>query len=307
MMALKYVALLLLFLFSFLCHTLAICFLNQASFLINTANSLIVDSTSVENDRLGLPDTRDYIGEVLERGFTLNFAGNRLFYAGVPLLLWIFGPLLAFLSSVVMLPILYNLDVVNLIKSDTGCVNTRDGKSADTKNGDCMHQLKFVPKEKKIAVEAEKGQHLLVGISMRRKLPLAPSLTTVSPREDPAASPARVEKNLRTLGSVGSRRAYEGRWRRRAAASFRPELSSGVGWLSTARTLGHGRQLLQSPAPGLRRVSSSILSVQSERLATPARLGAKSMEVQQDRAGQPAFLAGFALQGEAFHHHYHEQ
>ncbi|KAK3130437.1 hypothetical protein QOZ80_6BG0493410 [Eleusine coracana subsp. coracana] len=139
MMALKYVALLLLFLFSFLCHTLAICFLNQASFLINTANSLIVDSTSVENDRLGLPDTRDYIGEVLERGFTLNFAGNRLFYAGVPLLLWIFGPLLAFLSSVVMLPILYNLDVVNLIKSDTGCVNTRDGKSADTKNGDCMH------------------------------------------------------------------------------------------------------------------------------------------------------------------------
>ncbi|GJN33577.1 hypothetical protein PR202_gb22196 [Eleusine coracana subsp. coracana] len=139
MMALKYVALLLLFLFAFLCHTLAICFLNQASFLINTANSLIVDSSSsVENDRLGLPDTRDYIGEVLERGFTLNFVGNRLFYAGVPLLLWIFGPLLAFLSSVVMLPILYNLDVVNH-KSDTGCVNNDGKSSAETKNGDCMH------------------------------------------------------------------------------------------------------------------------------------------------------------------------
>lgn len=131
MMALKYVALLLLFLFAFLCHTLAICFLNQASFLINTATALL-DS----DHHLGLPDTRDYIGEVLERGFTLNFVGNRLFYAGVPLLLWIFGPLLAFLSSTVMVPILYNLDVVH-VKGDAGCVN---GKSADLANGgDCMH------------------------------------------------------------------------------------------------------------------------------------------------------------------------
>ncbi|TVU10076.1 hypothetical protein EJB05_43584 [Eragrostis curvula] len=96
MMALKYVALLLLFLFAFLCHTLAICFLNQASFLINTACSLVGSDDDESSSVIGMPDTRDYIGEVLERGFTLNFVGNRLFYAGVPLLLWIFGPLLAF-------------------------------------------------------------------------------------------------------------------------------------------------------------------------------------------------------------------
>ncbi|XP_044946855.1 uncharacterized protein LOC123395892 isoform X2 [Hordeum vulgare subsp. vulgare] len=82
----------------------------------------------------------DYVGEILERGFTLNFVGNRLFYAGVPLLLWIFGPLLAFLSAMVMIPILYNLDMVNVASADrgakehsSGCVN---GKAANG-NG-CM-------------------------------------------------------------------------------------------------------------------------------------------------------------------------
>uniref|UniRef100_J3MYT4 Uncharacterized protein n=2 Tax=Oryza brachyantha TaxID=4533 RepID=J3MYT4_ORYBR len=114
MMALKYVALLLVFLVAFLCHSLAICFLNEASFLVNTSSTLLPSSSSDEGRRLlGLPSTMDYIDEVLERGFTLSFAGNRIFFAGVPLLLWIFGPLLAFLSSLVMIPILYNLDVVN--------------------------------------------------------------------------------------------------------------------------------------------------------------------------------------------------
>ncbi|XP_062199491.1 uncharacterized protein LOC133901949 [Phragmites australis] len=135
MMALKYVALLLLFLFAFLCHSLAICLLNQASFLINTSTSLFAADAESGSGSLGLPSTRDYIGEILERGFTLNLVGNRLFYAGVPLLLWIFGPLLAFLSSMVMIPILYNLDVVNL-KGDSDCVN---GKSAGMNESECMH------------------------------------------------------------------------------------------------------------------------------------------------------------------------
>lgn len=131
MMALKYVALLLLFLFAFLCHSLTICFLNQASFLINTS--------ALSGDLV----TGEFIGEILERGFTLNFVGNRLFYAGVPLLLWIFGPLLAFLSSLVMIPILYNLDVVNVSgggkgsssEHSSGCVNAK----ADTNGNGCMH------------------------------------------------------------------------------------------------------------------------------------------------------------------------
>lgn len=52
----------------------------------------------------------DYVAELLERGFVLNTVGNRLFYAALPLMLWIFGPILVFLCSVVMVPLLYNLD-----------------------------------------------------------------------------------------------------------------------------------------------------------------------------------------------------
>ncbi|KAL0393842.1 UNVERIFIED_CONTAM: hypothetical protein Slati_4350400 [Sesamum latifolium] len=101
MVALKYVTLLLIFLFSFVCHSLSIRFTNQVNFLINcppdTSNGVV---------------TAEYVSELLERGFTLNTVGNRLFYAALPLLLWIFGPVLVFLCSVTMVPVLYNLDFV---------------------------------------------------------------------------------------------------------------------------------------------------------------------------------------------------
>ncbi|KAK6137178.1 hypothetical protein DH2020_029075 [Rehmannia glutinosa] len=101
MVALKYVTLLLVFLFSFLCHSLSIRFTNQVNFLINcppeTSNGVV---------------TPEYVSELLERGFTLNAVGNRLFYAALPLLLWIFGPVLVFLCFVTLVPVLYNLDFV---------------------------------------------------------------------------------------------------------------------------------------------------------------------------------------------------
>ncbi|KAL8521613.1 hypothetical protein ACS0TY_011942 [Phlomoides rotata] len=101
MMALKYVSLLLILLFSFMCHSLAIRFINQVNFLVNCppepTNGIV---------------TPEYVSELLERGFTLNTVGNRLFYAALPLLLWIFGPVLVFLCFVTMVPVLYNLDIV---------------------------------------------------------------------------------------------------------------------------------------------------------------------------------------------------
>ncbi|RLM85369.1 uncharacterized protein C2845_PM04G20140 [Panicum miliaceum] len=143
MMALKYVALLLAFLFAFLCHTLAICFLNQATFLINTSGCLFPPADVADPEGGaggGLPSAcRDYVAEVLERGFTLNLVGNRLFYAGVPLLLWIFGPLLAFLSSMVMIPILYNLDIVDLM-GHSGCVSAKSTETT-TKGSECTHAV----------------------------------------------------------------------------------------------------------------------------------------------------------------------
>ncbi|CAN1178250.1 hypothetical protein LINPERHAP2_LOCUS33567 [Linum perenne] len=99
--ALKYVTILTIFLFSFFCHSLSIRFVNQVNLLINTPP--VIGAYMI---------TPDYVSELLEKGFILNTVGNRLFYSALPLLLWIFGPILVFLCSVAMVPILYNLDVV---------------------------------------------------------------------------------------------------------------------------------------------------------------------------------------------------
>lgn len=101
MVALKYVTLLTIFLFSFFCHSLSIRFLNQLSLLICTPQDVMSMVTP------------DYLVEILERGTTLNTIGNRIFYSALPLLLWIFGPVLVFLCSLAMLIVFYNLDIVS--------------------------------------------------------------------------------------------------------------------------------------------------------------------------------------------------
>ncbi|CAL0299949.1 unnamed protein product [Lupinus luteus] len=100
MVALKYVTLLTLFIFSFFCHTLSIRFLNQVSILICTPQDI--------NSMM----TTEYLTVLFEKGTILNTVGNRLFYSALPLVLWIFGPVLVFLCSAAMLPVLYNLDFV---------------------------------------------------------------------------------------------------------------------------------------------------------------------------------------------------
>lgn len=98
MVALKYVTLLLVFLASFMCHSLSIRFINQVNFLINCPPESTV--------------TCDYVSELLEKAFALNAVGNRLFYSALPLMLWIFGPVLVFFCSITMVPMLYHLDFV---------------------------------------------------------------------------------------------------------------------------------------------------------------------------------------------------
>ncbi|XP_073120378.1 uncharacterized protein [Henckelia pumila] len=105
MMSLKFVTMLHVFLFSFVSHSLSIRFTNQVNFLVNCP--------STHEDRLGQTVLKpEYVSELLEKGFWLTAVGNRLFYAAVPLLLWIFGPLLVFLCYVVLVIVLYNLDFV---------------------------------------------------------------------------------------------------------------------------------------------------------------------------------------------------
>ncbi|KAG8381983.1 hypothetical protein BUALT_Bualt05G0029200 [Buddleja alternifolia] len=103
--ALKYVSTLVVFLFSFVCHSLSIRFTNQVNFLINCPPP--------ENSSGGV--TAAYVAELLERGFELNTVGCRLFYGGVPLLTWIFGPVLVFVCYVVVVFVFCNLDFVFVV------------------------------------------------------------------------------------------------------------------------------------------------------------------------------------------------
>ncbi|XP_010519591.1 PREDICTED: uncharacterized protein LOC104799002 [Tarenaya hassleriana] len=103
--AVKYVTILTIFLFSFFSHSLSIRFINQVNILINSPHH----HQDPSSDNFITPE---YVSELLEKGFLLNTVGNRLFYMGMPLMLWIFGPVLVFLSSSAMVPVLYNLDFV---------------------------------------------------------------------------------------------------------------------------------------------------------------------------------------------------
>lgn len=127
-LSLKYVSILMVFMFSFICHSMSIRFINQVNFLINSPP-----------DNLGII-TPDYVSELLERGFSLNTVGNRLFYSALPLLLWIFGPVLVFLSSVTLVPVLYNLDIViNSPKEKSGHHNHHHQNG----NSDLVWKWKF--------------------------------------------------------------------------------------------------------------------------------------------------------------------
>ncbi|CAJ1952397.1 unnamed protein product [Sphenostylis stenocarpa] len=98
MVGLKYAVLLAMFLFSFLCHTFSIGFLNQVNILMFTPQD---DKSLV---------TSQYLTQLLEKGILLNTVGNRLFYSALPLILWIFGPVITFFSLIAMVVVFYNLD-----------------------------------------------------------------------------------------------------------------------------------------------------------------------------------------------------
>ncbi|KAL6215623.1 hypothetical protein ACLB2K_015052 [Fragaria x ananassa] len=119
MVALKYVTLLTIFLFSFMCHSLSIRFINQVNILINSPQ----DPTS--------PVTPEYVSELLEKGYILNTVGNRLFYAALPLMLWIFGPVMVFLCSITLVAMLYNLDFVLRSPDQKGKNMDASGNNSD--------------------------------------------------------------------------------------------------------------------------------------------------------------------------------
>ncbi|XP_027357313.1 uncharacterized protein LOC113866703 [Abrus precatorius] len=99
--ALKYATLFVVFIFSFLFHSLSVCFLCQLSILICTPQ-----------DVMSLV-TQEYLIEILRKATILSIVGNRVLHTGLPLLLWIFGPVMAFSCEVAMVLVLHKLDFVS--------------------------------------------------------------------------------------------------------------------------------------------------------------------------------------------------
>ncbi|KAK7380166.1 hypothetical protein VNO78_32634 [Psophocarpus tetragonolobus] len=98
--ALKYVTHFTIFLFSFLFHSLAVGLLTQLSILICSPQHIIAFVTP------------QYLTDLFRKATILNIVGNRLLHTGLFLLLWIFGPVMAFSSSVAMVFLLHKLDFV---------------------------------------------------------------------------------------------------------------------------------------------------------------------------------------------------
>ena len=101
----KYVSMLLIFLFAFVFFSLSVRFTNQANFLVNFP-------LRQQPNNLSSAITPEYVWRLLEKGFLFNVVGNRIFYAALPLLLWIVGPVAAFFCSVVVILFLYKYDFV---------------------------------------------------------------------------------------------------------------------------------------------------------------------------------------------------
>ncbi|CAM6111678.1 unnamed protein product [Calypogeia fissa] len=91
-----YLCLLMGFLFAFLCYVQTVRYTNHVNFLVNIP--------------IQGQFTPDYTADVLERAANFYTIGTRALYMSIPLLLWLFGPVPFFLSTVFLIPVLYWLD-----------------------------------------------------------------------------------------------------------------------------------------------------------------------------------------------------
>eukprot|EP00249_Psilotum_nudum_P015605 c25422_g1_i1 orf=418-1134(+) len=97
--SIKLLCILMCFLFAFLCNVQSVRYFSHASFLI---------SIPMGDDAPEL--TREYVARAVLRGSQFWSIGLRVFYFSLPLILWIFGPIPMFSSSLVLLMVLHFLD-----------------------------------------------------------------------------------------------------------------------------------------------------------------------------------------------------
>ncbi|KAI0518871.1 hypothetical protein KFK09_006308 [Dendrobium nobile] len=96
----KSAILILAFMAVFFLQTLSITYLNQLALAINT---LILPETRITVEQLLM---------MLDKGILLSIIGNRLFFTAMPLVLWIYSPVLVFGSTCAVVAVLYITDIV---------------------------------------------------------------------------------------------------------------------------------------------------------------------------------------------------
>ncbi|KAJ9691750.1 hypothetical protein PVL29_013823 [Vitis rotundifolia] len=102
--SIKYLAILVCFLLSFLLNVQSIRYYSHASILINVPFKKM--SLSPNSHHL----TAEYVGTIVNNGSYFWSLGLRAFYFSIPLFLWLFGPIPMFLSCLLMVSTLYFLD-----------------------------------------------------------------------------------------------------------------------------------------------------------------------------------------------------
>lgn len=107
---LKYASTSLLLAVSFFFSSLAVSYLMDANFLINAIAKMHEGDCDCDYELTGTGSFREYTRLVLERGFFMAMIGNRVMCVSVPLLLWMFGPLPVFVSSLGLVWVLYQID-----------------------------------------------------------------------------------------------------------------------------------------------------------------------------------------------------
>ncbi|KAE9591937.1 hypothetical protein Lal_00038328 [Lupinus albus] len=97
---------------SFLCSSMAIGYLVDANFLMNSCGEFLLSN--------------GYTHIILERGFTLAFIGNRVLCVVIPFMLWMLGPVAVLLASLVLVFVLHEFDFVcKLPHNPKPCANVK--------------------------------------------------------------------------------------------------------------------------------------------------------------------------------------
>ncbi|KAG5533957.1 hypothetical protein RHGRI_027970 [Rhododendron griersonianum] len=106
-LTLKFFSILVCFLLAFLFNVQSIRYYSHASILINVPLKKNQKGQQSHHHHL----TVDYVGRTVNRGGYFWALGLRAFYFSLPLFLWIFGPIPAFVSCFVLVLMFYFLDV----------------------------------------------------------------------------------------------------------------------------------------------------------------------------------------------------